>query len=121
DPQSVCAGLEQESTPPSTFKDDGFLGRIITRSKSRSVEVPNSLNDCLTHFTNLNDPMTKDKVDALQDDILVVITDRENPYSVAPSSPDPYCLPLKEEELTMEPKSDTSECVETTSLLKEFS
>jgi hypothetical protein len=120
-PQSVCAGQEQESTPPSTFKDDGFLRRIITRSKSRSVEFLNFLNDCLAHFADSNDLIIRDIVNALQDNISVVITDRENPYPEAPSSPDPECLPLKEEELKIEPKFGTSECIETTLLLKIFS
>ncbi|XP_058108942.1 uncharacterized protein LOC131251995 [Magnolia sinica] len=116
--------MEEESVHPATFKDDGFLRQIITsynvKNKSHSAELPNSW-DCLAHFAGSNDPMSKDKVDPLQDNILVVITDRENPYSEAPSSLDLKRLPLKEEEPTMEPKSDTSECVEITSLLKKFS
>ncbi|MGV7988767.1 hypothetical protein PJP10_30780 [Mycobacterium kansasii] len=76
--QSVCAGLEQESVPPSTIKDNGFLGQIITSSnvenKSSLAELPNFLDDCLTHFADSNVLMLKDKVDALQDYISVVIT-----------------------------------------------
>ncbi|MGV8000488.1 hypothetical protein PJP08_29220, partial [Mycobacterium kansasii] len=61
-----------------------------------------------------NNPMTQGIEDASQDNTSVVVTDRENPYSEVPPPPNPECLPSKEEELRIEPKIETSACVETT-------
>ncbi|MGV7988974.1 hypothetical protein PJP10_31895, partial [Mycobacterium kansasii] len=87
------AGLEQESIPPSTFKDDGIREQIITHfnveNESLSAECPNSFDDCLAHFADSNDPMIRDIVNALQDNISVVFTIREHTFSEAPYSTDP--------------------------------
>ncbi|MGV7343115.1 hypothetical protein PJI17_30915, partial [Mycobacterium kansasii] len=68
-----------------------------------------------------DDLMIHEIVDASQDSTSVVVTNREHPYSEAPSSPDLECLPLRKEELKIEPKPGTSECIETTLLSENFS
>ncbi|MGV8048505.1 hypothetical protein PJP07_30350, partial [Mycobacterium kansasii] len=70
---------------------------------------------------DLNDHMIKEIMDALQNNTSVVITDRENPYSEAPPSIDLKCLPLREEELKVKPKSETSKYVKSTSPTENFS
>lgn len=76
----------------STSRDDRILRKIITnfdaRDESLLAEFFNFLDDCVAHFSDSNDSMIKEIVDALQETISVVVTNREHPYSEAHSSLD---------------------------------